>query len=495
MTAIDAKLQRTDSLGALIDWHLYDPAGAEPTVVEAVKDWELLAATVNGLAAVVAQLQQTLRVSIAESVRLTAQDVFGNLVTGARDNQIEVHFDDAAWATYVTLTTASGGGTTQQDGHVRFQSGVNTQGDVRAVTLDSIIYRPMHEVYAGWTADWPVAGVANSYAIIGLGDTTNGLFVGYVGTAFGLVYRRNGVDTFVAQAAWDDPCTGQVGSGFTRGGVPEALSKVNTNVFRVRVGLLGSATMVLEVYAPDGVWVPAWTLKRPNSDPLPIFTNFDLPMMVDINKNGAGATALEIQTACWAGGTTSPKARLSDTITDRSLADTVRSVIVGKTTGGGGGYVAVKVNPSGTLTADVTGSTVEVTNDVGNPLPVSGIVTANTGLNPLTDVQLRASAVAVTQDSGENEFTHVTATVSASGDTTIATPAAGKAIRLHWFYAINDPTATSAPLLKVKLGAVEIYRAWALSKRQRKTGAVNDPLVLNLSIGGTVAVTAIYEEV
>lgn len=98
-------------------------------------------------------------------------------------------------------------------------------------------------------------------------------------------------------------------------------------------------------------------------------------------------------------------------------------------------------------------------------------------------------------DSGEREYTHVVATVTASGDTTIHTPAVGKKIRLRWIYAINDPTASSAPLIKISLGASEKYRAWALSKRQRVTGPADGALVVNLSGTGTVAITALLEEV
>lgn len=98
-------------------------------------------------------------------------------------------------------------------------------------------------------------------------------------------------------------------------------------------------------------------------------------------------------------------------------------------------------------------------------------------------------------DSGEREYTHVCATVTASGDTTLYTPAAGKRVRVHWIYAINDPTASSPTLIKISLGAVEKFRVYALSKRQLMTGAVNDPLKINLSATGSVAVTAILEEV
>lgn len=42
------------------------------------------------------------------------------------------------------------------------------------------------------------------------------------------------------------------------------------------------------------------------------------------------------------------------TVTDNMFAELGKNVIIGKTTGGGGGYVAVKVNPSGALTTEAT---------------------------------------------------------------------------------------------------------------------------------------------
>lgn len=87
------------------------------------------------------------------------------------------------------------------------------------------------------------------------------------------------------------------------------------------------------------------------------------------------------------------------------------------------------------------------------------------------------------------------ATVTASGNTTVHTPAAGKRIRLHWMYAINDPSATTPPLIKVFLGADEKYRVYALSKRQMATGPMDGALIINLSTAGSVAVTALIEEV
>jgi hypothetical protein len=98
-------------------------------------------------------------------------------------------------------------------------------------------------------------------------------------------------------------------------------------------------------------------------------------------------------------------------------------------------------------------------------------------------------------DSGEYEYTHVVATVTASGPTTIYTPAAGKLIRLRWIYAINDPGSSASPLIRVFLGAQEYYRVFALSKRQAISGPIDGPLIINLSEAAEVAVTAILEEV
>lgn len=110
--------------------------------------------------------------------------------------------------------------------------------------------------------------------------------------------------------------------------------------------------------------------------------------------------------------------QLGTQLTNTDVALVTNTVIHGLTTGGGGGYVDVKVTPSGALTVEINdggGSitvdgTVEITNDAGNPIPVSGTVTANTGLSqPLTDSQLRAADVPVSLTS-----TTVTNTVAVS---------------------------------------------------------------------------------
>lgn len=100
----------------------------------------------------------------------------------------------------------------------------------------------------------------------------------------------------------------------------------------------------------------------------------------------------------------------------------------------------------------------------------------------------------VYQDSAEIEFTHVVATVTASGNTIVHTPASGKRIRLRWIYAINDPGSSASPLIKISLGNEEKYRVFAISMRQMTTGPVDGALVVNLSEAAEVAVTFLLEE-
>lgn len=98
-------------------------------------------------------------------------------------------------------------------------------------------------------------------------------------------------------------------------------------------------------------------------------------------------------------------------------------------------------------------------------------------------------------DSGEQDYTHVVATVTASGSTTIYTPTAGKRVRLRWIYAINDPGSAATPLIKIFLGAEEKFRVYAISKRQWTTGPVNGALIVNLSEAAEVACTFLLEEI
>jgi len=280
------------------------------------------------------------------------QDVFGQLVIANRYNQFEINYDtiDPDLISEITVTKSNGGDASNLNGQAEFTSNANTNGGVSAVTNLTVSYRPNSETYAAFTAIWASGGLANSYQRIGIYDVNNGFFIGYEGTVFGITLRKGGVDTFTNQASWNvDDLTGNVGSKYTRNGVPEAIDFTKDNLFRVRYGWLGAAPIYWEVLSPDGEWVLFDIYRHPNTTSGTTINNPDLPMTLDIQKTGAGATVLTMNTACWAAGTTSPYTKISSTITDNTLANMSRSVITGRASTGGGTYYNVKVTPSGAI--------------------------------------------------------------------------------------------------------------------------------------------------
>jgi hypothetical protein len=387
-------------------------------------------------------------------------DILGVAVSGTRNNQIEVSFDTAFDSSVVTNTNTSTGSATISNGHALYSTGTNANGTSKGVSVITLNYRPAHEEYVYFTAAFTTPTSANSNQRLGLYDANNGFFIGYNGLNFGITKRTSGSDTFTNRTSWNtDLLTGLASSKFTRNGTPEAINLTYSNLFRIRFAWLGSASVVFEVFSPDGKWVIFHTLKVPNSQLNPSITTPNLPITLEVLKSGADATNLIVYTACWAAGTTSNYSKITDTLTDNTLANLTRSVITGRASTGGGSYYNVKVNPSGSLQTsigDISG--VVGQNTMANSLPVtiasnqtaipisdnggsvtvdgsvtvSGTVTANTGLSqPLTDAQLRASAVPI---SG-------TVTITPSGTQTIT-----GSVSVSNFPATQPVSAASLPL-------------------------------------------------
>ena len=327
--------------------------------------------------------------AVIEDQSQAALDVLKTTIVAEMNNQIEINFKSAPGAGLITNTFSGGGAVAHTNGHALYSTGTAVSASASGVSVLKTDYRPAHEIYAYFTAAFTTPTSANSHQRIGLFDSQNGFFIGYEGTTFGITKRSAGVDTFVARSAFSsDKLDGLAGTLFQRDGVAEAINLSFSNLFRIRFAWLGSANILFEVFSPDGNWVVFHNIKQPNSDVNPSIANPDLPMTLEVAKASADATDLKMYTACWAAGTTSDLQPVTATLTDNTLATLSRSVITGVTTGGGGGYVNVKVNPSGALTAEVDG-TVSVDNFPATqnvlPLMASGgnlsVTTAATGTN------------------------------------------------------------------------------------------------------------------
>jgi hypothetical protein len=143
----------------------------------------------------------------------------------------------------------------------------------------------------------------------------------------------------------------------------------------------------------------------PNLVSFPHINSADLPMTCDVFSGNSG-NALTIITNCWAAGTTQALGKLDATLTDESFAQLTRAVITGETTAGGGAYVNVKVDPSGSLvTASVVSSIFGTTGtNVVNP---DGRLKVELPVQGLTNTELRANTLDVQQVSGTSWSTNV----------------------------------------------------------------------------------------
>ena len=352
-------------------------------------------------------------------------DVLGAAVTAVRNNEVELSFFDSFNSDIITNTTASGGSATISGGHARYRTGTNATGAAKGVSVYSCKYRPAHEQYCFFTAAF-TTGVADSYQRIGLYDTNNGFFIGYEGISFGVTLRTGASDTTTARASWNgDPLDGSAGSLFTRGGSPEAINLTYSNLYRIRFAWLGSASIYFEVFSPDGNWVTFHTIKIPNSQLDPSIQNPELPITIDVKKF-SGATDLSLYTACVASGTTSADFPINETLNEYSLAKLTRSVITGETSAHGGGFVNVKVTPSGSLITalgDIDGVSGQET--MANSLPV--VIASDQSAIPISDDggSITVDGTVAATQSGTWNINNITGTVSlptgAATETTLST--------------------------------------------------------------------------
>lgn len=288
-------------------------------------------------------------------------DTFGHLITGQRNNQIDIQFYRGTPASLLTVTTTGSGSATSSGGGAIFATGATATSSAKGVTSAITYYSSGGEIYAQFSAAFPTAGAASSFMRIGLFDDNNGIFLGYEGSSFGLTTRNATVDTSVASASFNlDTLTGAASSRFTRNGTPEAINLTFANVYRFRFGWLGEAPIIAEVLSPDGEWVPFHVIKQPNTTSAASFATPELPMTVHVSKT-SGATNYSIVTYCWGAGCTIAQRKANDAITTSTIMPATRAVMAGETTAGGGTLVNVKVNPSGAVQMSLTENPVQLT--------------------------------------------------------------------------------------------------------------------------------------
>jgi hypothetical protein len=117
-------------------------------------------------------------------------------------------------------------------------------------------------------------GVANSRQLIGVGDSVDGFFFGFNGTAFGILHRRNSIDTWIPQTDWN--------------GDAAEFSPVLGNIFQIRYQWLGFGRIHFYVLDPqnDIGYVNVHTINYPNQNTGVSILNPTLPLYAQVLNTG-----------------------------------------------------------------------------------------------------------------------------------------------------------------------------------------------------------------
>ena len=266
-------------------------------------------------------------------------------------NQLEMNFSIAFDANLITNTHInSAPAPSQANGQATYATGTNAAGEGKGVSVQALEYRPGHTWYSLFTVVFATPA-ASSYQRIGPYNSTDGFWIGYEGTTFGLTRFLAGAATQTAKASWNgDPLDGSAGSKFTSNGSPVAWNPQKGNIYRFQGSWFGFAPVQLDILSPDGTWVTAHTFRNPNTLTSPYATTTNWNMTIDVANTG-NTSNISMSTACWAMGTHDQNTAVSDVINDQTLATQVRAVLCGKSPTGA--YANVLTDGAGDLTVAV----------------------------------------------------------------------------------------------------------------------------------------------
>lgn len=177
----------------------------------------------------------------------------------------------------VTTSTLNAGSVSQADGMAILSTGVATNGQAKINSVRRLGYIPGVGGLVRFTAVFSDGCKANSTQIIGIGDDSDGLFLGCDGADFGVMRRQNGTDYWT-----DTPGIVDVTKG-----VP----------YQIQYQWLGFG--MIRWYYEDkgsGEFVLMHSEQYANSNSVPSIYNPSLPLMAEV-KNTGNTTSLELLTA------------------------------------------------------------------------------------------------------------------------------------------------------------------------------------------------------
>lgn len=206
---------------------------------------------------------------------------FGDFVTSEKTPLIQLDFVYGIHPQLSTFTSTNSGSVTSSNGLLILQSSTTNNGTATFLSKNPARYRAGQGITARFTAVFST-GIAQSTQTVGVGDNGDGYFFGFNGTSFGILHKNRGVETWVAQSAWNgDKVDGTGPSGFI-------WDKTKGNVMQIVYPYLGFGN--IKFYVQDNTtsrFLLVHTVRYNNSNTTPQLSNPSLKFKAYVANNGS----------------------------------------------------------------------------------------------------------------------------------------------------------------------------------------------------------------
>jgi hypothetical protein len=217
---------------------------------------------------------------------------FGELSTCIPTPVAHILYNYGLISQNVITSGVNGGSVTAASSMAVLASGTTNGGSAILYSRRELIYQPGQGGMGRFSGLFSTPQ-ANTTQIIGLGSSNeaNGLFFGYNGTSFGILYINNSVSTWTPQASWNIDVMNGAGGATNPTGVN--LNPLTGNVFQIRYQYLGFGSITFFVESAEtGLFEPVHRIGYPNTATSTNFSNpsFRIYARATCTSGGVGVT-------------------------------------------------------------------------------------------------------------------------------------------------------------------------------------------------------------
>jgi hypothetical protein len=210
--------------------------------------------------------------------------VFGEATVGWRKDSISAQFQYNISTNDVSITSSGSGAGIHSSSRAGATVGAAV-GDCVIQSVDSLRYRPGHEVTAQFTSAYVglQSGVKHYHGVL---DAVDGFAFGSKDGVFGIWFISNSGETFYPQSSW-------LGDKLDGSGAARVLDPTALNIYQVQYGWLGIAPATFSVYCGVAIgWVVVHWVDLTNTQSTPHIKNPALPMrMRTVRASGTGTSS------------------------------------------------------------------------------------------------------------------------------------------------------------------------------------------------------------